>query len=390
MSTNSARIVIVGAGLSGLYAALLLEQKGIRDYVILEARHNLGGRILSMPSLTSVDSTSANTSNPNDIFDLGPSWFWPGFQPQLDSLVRELGLERFEQFEDGNMVIEQSLNHLPVATPGYVNSPPSMRLVGGMNALISAIHLRLDGAKILTGTVVNCIRRAGPLVEVACECRGGQATSWTAEHVLLALPPRLVVNSIEFFPPLPEDLSSSWKSTATWMAPHAKYFAIYEKPFWRNRGLSGEGRSRFGPMGEIHDASIPGGNAALFGFVGVPARMRKSIPDTQMRALCRAQLVRMYGEPARMPLMEFFKDWALDPFTATESDWEGAGEHAAAPAATADTGPWSGQIIGIGSEWSPQFPGYIAGAIESASRGVQSIRALAVKERNPSVTLRPR
>jgi len=44
---QTARIAIVGAGLSGLYAAYLLEQQGIKDYVLLEARDSIGGRIAS-------------------------------------------------------------------------------------------------------------------------------------------------------------------------------------------------------------------------------------------------------------------------------------------------------------------------------------------------------
>jgi monoamine oxidase len=31
--------------------------------------------------------------------------------------------------------------------------------------------------------------------------------------------------------------------------------------------------------------------------------------------------------------------------------------------------------VGVGSEWSPQFPGYVAGAIEAARLGVQAILA---------------
>ena len=40
-------VAIVGAGLAGLYAAYVLEKKGIKDYVVLEARDVLGGRIAS-------------------------------------------------------------------------------------------------------------------------------------------------------------------------------------------------------------------------------------------------------------------------------------------------------------------------------------------------------
>lgn len=143
------------------------------------------------------------------------------------------------------------------------------------------------------------------------------------------------------------------------MAPHAKYFT----PFWREKGLSGVVRSVCSPLGEIHDASVPGGSAALFGFFGVPVRVRKNLSEDELRALCRGQLARMFGPLAATPKAEFIKGWALDPYTATVADMDGAGYHAEAPATRATSGPWCGRLIGIGSEWSPQFPGYVAGAM---------------------------
>lgn len=92
------------------------------------------------------------------------------------------------------------------------------------------------------------------------------------------------------------------------MAPQAKYVAIYDTPFWREQGLSGEGRSARGPLGEIHDASMPGGSAALFGFLGVPARVRSTVSDEVLRTHCRAQLVRMFGPLAATPKAEAIKD----------------------------------------------------------------------------------
>lgn len=130
---KTARIAIVGGGLSGLYAAFLLEQHGIRDYVLLEARDAPGGRILSVPP------QAAGAAGLLDRVDLGPSWFWPGYQPQLSRLVRELGLERFEQFESGDIVVESSPNEAPGRVRGYVSSPASMRLVGGMGTLTGAL-----------------------------------------------------------------------------------------------------------------------------------------------------------------------------------------------------------------------------------------------------------
>src|SRR3546814_9593606 len=111
------------------------------------------------------------------------------------------------------------------------------------------------------------------------------------------------------------------------MAPHAKYLAIYEAPFWREQGLSGEGRSGRGPMVEIHDASMPGGSAALFGFIGVPAHARKGIAEAALREQCRVQFVRMFGPRADQPRAEMIKDWAVDSFTATAADLQSTGQH---------------------------------------------------------------
>jgi monoamine oxidase len=116
----------------------------------------------------------------------------------------------------------------------------------------------------------------------------GKPPVWHVEQVLLALPPRLAATGLQFEPSLPAELARRWRATPTWMAPHAKYLAVYDTPFWRERGLSGSARSSAGPMGEIHDVSMPGGHAALFGFLGVPVRVRRQFIDEVLRAHCRA------------------------------------------------------------------------------------------------------
>lgn len=81
--------------------------------------------------------------------------------------MQQLGLERFEQHDNGDMLLERSLHASPVRMPGYVNSPPSMRLLGGMGSLIDA------------------------------------------------LPPRLIVERIAFTPALPASLAQTWQATVT-------------------------------------------------------------------------------------------------------------------------------------------------------------------------------
>ncbi|CUR72898.1 Putrescine oxidase [Achromobacter xylosoxidans] len=367
---KSVRIAIIGGGLSGLHAAWRLERQGVHDYVVLEARNDLGGRIASVDG--SGRSAPYLAGDPGQ-FDLGPTWFWPDYQRQLHRLVEELGLERFAQFDSGDTVVENSPTAPPLRMRGYMNSPTSMRLVGGMRALVNALRADVDPARIMTGQVVSSLRREKDFVDLTAVDAAGRTCSWRAEHVLLALPPRLAVQTIEFEPPLPPALADEWNSTPTWMAAQAKYVAVYDTPFWREQGLSGEGRSRSGPMVEIHDASMPGGSAALFGFIGIPANARRAVDDDVMRALCRAQLVRMFGPEAAALRADVVKDWAWEPYTAVPADLAGEAQHGAPPSSMASSGAWHGRLIGIASEWSPQFPGYVAGAIEAAELGVKAM-----------------
>lgn len=360
---NHKQIGIVGGGLSGLYAAFLLEQQGITDYILLEARSSFGGRIMDY----------ADASNDDlDRFDLGPTWYWPGFQPQLDALINKLGLERFAQYEQGNMLVERSPNEPPTIMRGFASSPASMRLKGGMGTLIRAIHDRLKSRGLYVSAQVKSIRNEGQRLEISySDNQSGFEHTVNVNHVFLALPPRLAVNRIQFIPSLPKTLAEQWHKTATWMAPHAKYIAVYDAPFWREQGLSGDARSARGPMVEIHDASMPGGKAALFGFLGVPAGYRKELSTEEIKVHCRAQLKRLFGAEAENYVADIFKDWAQDEFTATEFDLNMTSGHGRAPEITATNGVWKDRMTGVGSEWSAQFPGYVAGAIEAASIGVK-------------------
>lgn len=360
---NHNRIAIIGGGLSGLYAAYQLEQRGITDYVIIEARDSLGGRIMNF----SVGSDAEKSQ-----FDLGPSWFWPEFQPQLDSLIEQLGLEKFVQYEQGSIVVERSPNEAPISMRGYASSPTSMRLKGGIGTLIRALRSKLKSPRITLSSRVRSICNENGKITVSYHDNNeGADHQLSVGHVFVALPPRLAVQSIRFSPSLPSGLEQQWKNTATWMAAQAKYVAVYKTPFWRENGLSGGARSARGPMVEIHDASMPDGRAGIFGFLGIPASYRKQVGEEDMKAHCRAQLSRLFGDKAASPETDIIKDWAQDSLTATEADMSTSGEHSHAPDKIVQTGPWQHCLTGVGSEWSVRYPGYLAGAIEAVGEGIE-------------------
>ncbi|ADP16983.1 amine oxidase [Achromobacter xylosoxidans A8] len=348
--TIQADTVIIGAGLSGLYAAFLLERHGA-DYLLLEGRDRPGGRILGAGS-----------------YDLGPTWFWPAIQPELDAIVRDLSLPVIPQYEAGALTVERS--GPPARMPGYPSYPASMRLAAGMSSLAEALRARLDPARIKLGHTVTRLHATSHAVDVHAHDREGRTHVVRASRVLLAVPPRLAHARIAFDPPLPAAWAAQWRDTPTWMAPHAKYLAVYGAAFWREQGLSGAARSARGPLAEVHDASTDQG-PALFGFLGVPAAARRSAGQDELMAHCRAQLARLFGPEALTPVQEHFKDWAQDPLTATPADGIDNSAHAAAPGMTVDAGPWQDRLTGIASEWSGAFPGYLAGAVDAAANGVR-------------------
>ncbi len=356
------QVIIVGGGLAGLTAACRLHQSGIR-FLLLEARDRLGGRILSV---------DAGGQPSDDGFDLGPSWFWPGMQPAMGDLVDSLGLASFAQNSQGDVVFQRMSREAPQRYRGMRQEPQSMRLAGGTAAIIAALSKRLPVDSIRLGTRVTRMSIAGPAVELGVVDANGTEENVAAAHVILALPPRLLEASVQFSPALDPANARRWRETATWMAPHAKFFAIYDRPFWREIGLSGTAQSMVGPLVEIHDATTASGKAALFGFVGVPAEQRAALGKDRIVAASRQQLALLFGPEAATPVATLFKDWAADPYTATPDD-QSAGGHPNPSTQPWVTGEWQDRIALAGSETSHTEPGYLAGAVEAAERASRDI-----------------
>lgn len=348
-------VLIVGGGLAGLTAARHLHQSGIA-FRLLEARDRLGGRILSADASGQVS---------DDGFDLGPSWFWPGMQSAMSYLVDDLALPFFAQNSDGDMLFQRTPGDVPRRFPGMRQEPESMRLAGGIGSMISALVNGLPKADIWLETRVTQVKLDGDEVEVGFVDAVGATRRVMASHVLFALPPRLLEATLTFSPPLDAATARNWRETPTWMAPHAKFFALYDRPFWRQAGLSGTAQSAVGPLVEIHDATTASGKAALFGFVGLPAWQRAKLGTDVITQAAIEQLAQLFGPEAGLPRATLFKDWAADPLTATDDDRQAEGHPVSGGLAPVPV-EWQHRLWLAGSEAGRRDAGYLAGAIEAA------------------------
>lgn len=355
-------VLIVGGGLAGLTAARHLDHAGI-GFQLLEARERLGGRILSTDATGQVSA---------DGFDLGPSWFWPGMQSAMSYVVDELALPCFPQHSEGDRVFQRMPGQPPQRFPGMRQEPESMRLAGGIGSLVAAIAAGLPAGNIRLGARVTRITLDEPEIMVDFIDAEGAHQSVAATYVIFALPPRLLEATVAFSPALDAATAGNWRDTPTWMAPHAKFFALYDRPFWREAGLSGTAQSMVGPLVEIHDATTASGEAALFGFVGVPAGQRAKLGRDAIVQASLRQLADLFGPEASRPRATLFKDWAADPLTATDDDRQ-AGGHPISGGLAPVPAEWRGRMWLAGSEAGRRDAGYLAGAIEAAEYTVMQI-----------------
>ncbi len=355
MTSETVDNLIIGGGLSGIYAAYLLTQRG-QSFTLLEARERLGGRILSPEE--------------NGFFtDLGPSWYWPTIHPQMARLIKELKLTGYRQFEEGSGRF-QSVSGAVQTVSGYANEPQSWRLAGGMIAIIEKLCEYLPKNSLhLNHPVCSITRDDSEVLVNVGELGQEPQAQFKAKKVILALPPRLVAATILFTPDLPPRLTQAMLKIGTWMAGQAKFFALYEEPFWRRAGLSGQAFSQHGPLGEIHDGS---NNAkapyGFTGFVGIPAVQRQN--QALLTEAMLEQLALIYGEPAGRPCAFFYKDWAQEQFTATKLDQPPMYTHPLYTPPAGQTSFWDSIIHFAGTETAPQHGGYLEGALTAAERAV--------------------
>lgn len=353
-------VVVVGAGLAGLTAAHEVAAAGA-TVVVVDARGRVGGRVMTV---------TPPAGDGGGWFDLGATWHWSD-QPAIQALAAGLGVEVFPQAVDGRALHERDGGGAPA--PVELPPPPAafLRFAGGAEQLCRRLAGGLPAGSLVLGERVTAIEvDEGGVVAVSSETDDGTELIRAARRVVVSVPPRLAVQDLSFAPALPPELTAVMEATPTWMAEAMKVVAVYESPFWRDAGWSGSAFSEPGPLAEVHDASVPGGPGALWGFVALDADFRDIGPGERV-PLVLDQLRRLFGAPAADPVNYFERDWSTDPYTA-----ERVHRHTTpVPYGHPSFGEplWDGRLWWAGAETEAVGGGHMEGAVRSGRRAARGV-----------------
>jgi monoamine oxidase len=254
------------------------------------------------------------------------------------------------------------------------------RFVGGSQLVPLGLAARLGPDTVIRGAPVRRIEH-GP-DEVTLHADGGWAdgpgasgadgVTVRARRAVVAIAPTLA-GRIVYDPPLPGHRDQLTQRMP--LGTVAKCMAIYDEPFWRADGRSGQGTSDTGPVKLTFDNSPPGGRpGVLLGFLeGRQARELGRLPADQRRAAVIDCFTRLFGPRAARPERYVERLWAEEEFSRgcygchmPTGAWTGYGESLRAPI---------GPLHWAGAEIAEVWSGYMDGAVRSGETAAREVLA---------------
>ena len=334
---SSYKYVIVGAGLSGLVTAYKLLQCGEEDFIILEARDRVGGRVLTQKNI-----------------DLGATWL-QSYHTALLSLLDELDVKIFDQFSEGQSILVY--NSMAPAHYFEVDSkqPSSKRIVGGTSTVIQALFEKVKD-KIRINEVVHSIEEVANVLKINT---GNKL--FKADKVIVTLPPFLA-SEINYFPSLPRAIVEVMEGTHTWMSNAIKVGVSFDKPFWKEKGFSGTIIGQAAPMVELYDHSNKEGT--VFSLKGFANESLRELSKEERKVKILLFLEKHLGSQVKDYINYLEKDWSLERFTSADQ----LKSYYLSPNYGNELFQKSylnSKLLFSGTETSDQYGGYLEGAVLS-------------------------
>ncbi len=239
------------------------------------------------------------------------------------------------------------------------------RLKGGMQGLALCMAAPFQ-ERILLGSPVQTIVRNGDAWHLY-----GEQQVVHAKHVVLALPPSMIAQ-IRFEPPLPQALAQKIQGIP--MGRVAKLLAVYETPFWRQDGFSGQVvADEYAPFQTVFDVSSPEHRfGVLLAFcIGRKLELLFQLDKNQRRDVVLHHFNRYFGAKAYQPVLYEDHTWTDESWSQgcyagvyTPGLWTSAGHvgFSALP-----------YIYWAGTEASERWYGYIEGAVLSGYKAADAV-----------------
>lgn len=193
-----------------------------------------------------------------------------------------------------------------------------------------------------------------------------------ARRVIVAVP-LAIAGQIDYQPTLPIDrsyLNQRMPSGAV-----VKISVVYDEPFWRADGMSGQTVSPGSAATLTIDACTDAGTPGVMCVVteGPAARRLGRLAPADRRAVVLGELVERFGAEAGSPVGYHEQDWSLERYS-------GGGMISHAPTGVLTEFGYTlrepcGRIHWAGTESSAVMCGWVDGAIRSGERAAEEVLA---------------
>ncbi len=249
---------------------------------------------------------------------------------------------------------------------GVTGCAQESRFVTGAQSVSNALATAL-GQQVLLNTPVHTITQNASGVRVECD-----DLSVTTQYAIVALPPTLA-GRLRYRPALPAQRDQLTQRVP--MGTVIKVHCLYDTPFWRDDGLTGQVSSDLGPVRITFDNSPPGGSpGVLVGFIeGDEARAWGRRDPGERRVAVLECLTRYFGERAGRPREYVEHVWAEEEYTRgcyagymPPGVWTSYGEALRASI---------GRLCWAGTETATVWNGYMDGAVQSGERAAAEVLA---------------
>jgi monoamine oxidase len=296
------------------------------------------------------------TANGRAIFDQAVAGIW-GADPREMSLLYAL----FYIAGAGDPSTPGSLARLITTGGGAQDS----RFVGGSQRVAIEVARRLCRRVVLEAPVRRIETTGKDAVTVM-----GDGVEVDARRVVVAVPPVLAAR-IDYAPALPAAKGKLLGSITP--GNLIKLEAIYNRPFWREQGLSGQGVSITGTGRLPFDNSPPqGAPGIVFSFVGGDGSRALPAGAAARQAAFTDNLVAFFGEEAHNMTGFIQGDWSREAWT------RGCPVGHMGRNVMATLGPQLRRPVGLvhfaGTETADYWFGYMDGAVRSGERAAGEVR----------------